>query len=76
MTETQLKIISQIYKAFENLGASVDILCLVGSFGDTLEDDEVLEMFEQYNETGSCMSEIIIDINDTPEDRRSRFKLI
>lgn len=76
MTETQLRIIGQMYKAFENLGADMDILSLVGSFGDTLPDDEILEMFEQYNKTGSYMSEIIIDINDTPETRRSRIKLV
>lgn len=76
MTKTQLKIISQIYKAFENLGAGCEILSLVGSFGDTLPDDEILEMFEQYNKTGSYMAEIIADVNDTPADRRSRIKLI
>jgi len=76
MTETQLKIISQMYKAFENLGAGCEILSLVGSFGDTQTDGDILEMFQQYNETGSCFSEIIADVNDTPSDRRSRIKLI
>jgi len=76
MTETQLKIISQIYKAFEKLGAESDILAMVGSWGDTLPDDEILEMFRQHNKTGTIWKEIIADVNDTPQDRRSRMGLV
>jgi len=76
MTETQLKVIGQIYKAFENLGADIDILSLVGSFGTTQEDDDILEMFEQYNETGSYFAEVFASVSDTPSDRRSRMKLV
>lgn len=76
MTETQSKIIGEVYKAFYKLGADMELMCIIGSLGETMDDDEILEMFEQHNENGTCMAEVILDVNDTPQDRRSRMKLI
>lgn len=76
MTEEQYKIIGQINIAVQNLGGSMELLCLIGSFGQSQTDSDVLEMLESYNKTGTYMSEIIASVDDTPEIRRSRIKLV
>ena len=76
MNETQYKIIGQINLAIESLGGSVELLCLVGSFGGSQTDDDVLEMLEQYNANGTYMDSIITAVDDTPEIKRSRMKLV
>jgi hypothetical protein len=63
MTEDQYKIVGQINVALEKLGAPVELLCLVGSFGQSQEDSDVLEMLEQYNECGTYMQDTIA-VND------------
>ncbi|HFU4540578.1 TPA: hypothetical protein ACGPBT_002861 [Klebsiella variicola] len=45
--------------SLQNLGAPVELLCIVGSYGDTQTDSDVIEMLEQYNDRGSCMDVII-----------------
>jgi len=42
-------IAKQIYIAAENCGASVDLLCILGSFRDTLYDGEILDLLMDYN---------------------------
>lgn len=71
------KILGEIGKAIEKLvtPGAVELLCVVGSYGDTLEDEEVLEFLQQYNDTGSCVDRIIFKVGDTPGIRRGRFKL-
>ena len=39
----------EIYRAFEALGADRKLLATVGSWGDTLDDDEVLELLREWN---------------------------
>lgn len=63
MTEDQYKIVGQINVALEKLGAPVELLCLVGSFGQSQEDSDVLEMLEQYNQCGTYMQDVIA-VND------------
>lgn len=46
LTETQQKIVRALYNELERLGASVDTLAAVGSWGDTLQDEEVLSILE------------------------------
>lgn len=55
------QIMAQIYKAVEKIvpKGAIDLLCLLGSYGDTQEDEDILEMLIQYNDTGSYMDEII-----------------
>lgn len=50
---------NQLTIALLNLGAPVELLCIVGSYGDTQTDSDILEMLEQYNERGTSMEEII-----------------
>jgi hypothetical protein len=52
------EIMSELYKACEVLGADSDLLCIIGSFRDTLPDDEFLTMIRDYNETGITWSKV------------------
>ena len=38
-----------LYKKLEGLGANRELLAVVGSWGDTLDDEEVLELLQQWN---------------------------
>lgn len=46
---------SEIYRAFKNLDAPVDLLAIIGSFRDTLSDAEIAELLKEYNDTGNYM---------------------
>ena len=43
------QISSEIYRAFELLGADRELLAVVGSWGDTLEDEDVLTFLKEWN---------------------------
>jgi len=43
------EIRSEIYVAFENLGADRNLLAAIGSWGDTLADAEVLALLKEWN---------------------------
>jgi hypothetical protein len=45
----QARIRMEIYRAFEALGADRKLLATVGSWGDTLDDDEVLKLLGEWN---------------------------
>ena len=49
-TEQQLAIIQQMYIAAEKLGAKSDLLGIIGSWGDTLDDDDILTHMREWNE--------------------------
>lgn len=49
---TNLAIISEVYKAAERLRADAGLLACIGSWGDTLDDAEVLSMIRSWNEMG------------------------
>ncbi|WP_220711550.1 hypothetical protein [Citrobacter freundii] len=55
----KMALANQLTIALQNLGAPVELLCIVGSYGDTQTDSDILEMLEQYNERGTCMDVII-----------------
>lgn len=61
MTDEAMKmaLAKQLTIALQNLGAPVELLCIVGSYGDTQTDSDILEMLEQHNERGTCMDVII-----------------
>lgn len=39
----------ELYRACEKLGAGRDLLSIIGSYGDTLEPDEILSMLQEWN---------------------------
>jgi hypothetical protein len=43
------QIAAQLYKAFERFEADKDLLSIIGSYGDTLDDAEVLKMLQEWN---------------------------
>lgn len=57
MTDLKPKIAGELYKAIEALGGSTDLLAIVGSYGDTLDDQDVLDALISYNATGRAMLE-------------------
>lgn len=44
-----INIKSEIYKAFEKLGAPPELLAIIGSYHDTLPDEDILSMLKDYN---------------------------
>ncbi|HFZ2456416.1 TPA: hypothetical protein ACIJ17_003573 [Klebsiella aerogenes] len=57
--QMKMEIAKQLNIALKNLNAPVELLCIVGSYGDTQTDSDVLEALEQHNERGTCMEQII-----------------
>lgn len=55
----KMKIAKQLVITLQNLGAPAHLLFLIGSYGDTQTDEDVLEMLEQYNERGTYVHEVI-----------------
>lgn len=49
MAPADYRIVRQIYAALTLLGAPMELLALVGSWGDTLDDEDVLDQLEQWN---------------------------
>lgn len=39
----------EIYLAFEKLGADAGLLATIGSWGDTLDDKEILRLLKEWN---------------------------
>jgi hypothetical protein len=50
MSTVNRDIVSEIYKAMEKLGAGSDLLGIVGSWGDSLPEAQVLSMLRGWNE--------------------------
>ncbi|WP_431623256.1 hypothetical protein [Citrobacter freundii] len=55
----KMALARQLTIALQNLSAPVELLCIVGSYGDTQTDSDILEALEQYNERGTSMKVII-----------------
>jgi len=51
MKAIQLEIIQHIYKEVQRLGGSLELLAAIGSWGDTLEDGEVLDLLAHIDRT-------------------------
>lgn len=56
-------IMREVYTACERMGADIDLLCLLGGYGDTLEDHDILSMLKDYNATGTIYAHVEQDIN-------------
>jgi len=53
--DIRAQIAGEIYTAMERLDADEELLAIVGSWRDTLDDAEVLAMRREYNETGKTL---------------------
>ena len=58
-TPVQSAIVSEIYRAVEKLGGGFELLALISSWGDSINDDDILEYFRAYNNTGTYIKEVI-----------------
>lgn len=58
------EVINEIYAKLESLGADSYLLASVGSWGDTLDAEEVLEKIKDWNSTQG--SKLIFDIDAGP----------
>ena len=57
---TGLKIVRELYLAVEFLKGDPGLLACIGSWGDTLDDAEVLDMLKSWNEMGEPFTPICI----------------
>jgi len=73
LSSIQYQIINQISIACNKAGMGTEVLVLLGSWGDTQEENDILEMFEQYNECGTYKDRVLFQIGDTKEsiDKRN-----
>jgi hypothetical protein len=60
MTQSHItaRIAKELYIAMERLGAKPSLLSIVGSYGDTLDDAEILALLRQYNATGQVLHQL------------------
>lgn len=47
----------QIYVAMKDLNAPPELLSIIGSYGDSLSDEQVLRYLRDWNETGKVIHE-------------------
>jgi hypothetical protein len=53
--DLQAKIAREFYIVLERLGADPELLAVVGSWRDTLDDAEILALLKEYNRTGRVL---------------------
>ena len=58
MTQPHLKaqIAKELYVAVERHGAGTDLLAMIGSYSDTLSDEEIRALLQEHNATGQVLS--------------------
>lgn len=47
--DLKAQIAHELCRAFKALGADMELLCTVGSYGDTLDDEDVLALLRSWN---------------------------
>jgi hypothetical protein len=66
LDETGLQITVELYKAVNDLkGASPCLLAMIGSWGDTLNDSDVLDGLKRHNEMGECFIPDVTAVTST-----------
>ncbi len=55
LTPTQQRIATAIYRLLERHGAEFELLAVIGSWGDTLPEDEIAGLLEAYIEDGKVI---------------------
>lgn len=54
LDDTGLKITGELYKAVSGHTGDACLLAMIGSWGDTLDDTDILAGLHRYNEMGEC----------------------
>jgi hypothetical protein len=64
LDDTGLQIVRELYKAVSDLkGANICLLAMIGSWGDTLDDNDILAGLRRNNEMGECF---VPDVSASP----------
>lgn len=53
--EHRAAIAHELYTILENLGADTQVLAVIRSYGDTLDDAEILQLLKNFNETDKVL---------------------
>ncbi len=56
--DLEAQIAREIYIAMEKLCADAELLSIIGSWRDTLDDAEILSLLREYNATGKTLRPI------------------
>ena len=56
LDDTGLAITRELYKAIDSLTKDPCLLGVIGSWGDCLNDDDVLDGLRRWNEMGECFA--------------------
>lgn len=62
--DVKADIAKELYRALDDLCADPQLLSIVGSYGETLTDEQVLAYLKTFNETGSIFSRPICGVED------------
>jgi hypothetical protein len=54
--ELKSRLASALYRVMERLGADFEVLAAIGSFGDTLDDEDVVDLLEDWLERGFTLT--------------------
>lgn len=73
--DLEYEIRGEILHALEQLGAPPYLLGIVGSWGDTLTDEQVLKMLQDWN-AGTFKVDMIASTGDVPRPRRPGLKIV
>lgn len=53
--DVRVRLASEFYTTLEQLSADPELLSVVGSWRDTLDDEEILEHLKSFNRTGKVL---------------------
>lgn len=70
LDDTGLKITNELYKAVSGLTTDPCLLAMIGSWGDTLDDADILDGLRRYNEMGECFIPDVSATRRAGEDQR------
>lgn len=74
MQNRTAEIAAELYHSLALLGARSDLLSVVGSWGDSLSDDQVLATIRAWNEATADELKACIENYETPSHRRVRTR--
>ena len=64
LDETGINIKNELYKAVSALTGDPCLLAMIGSWADTLDDEDILSGLQRYNEMGECFVPDVVVRND------------
>jgi hypothetical protein len=59
---TRRAIVNELYFALSKLGAADELLAVVGSWGDTMDDARTLDHLRAFNRNGTMFNRVICQV--------------